>query len=96
MCVRTKLGTTWLDNIHCVTGANQMTGTPLTLVDWLGGPTIAFITKDPLLSSINYVPGNDTWSLSNLVESKISTHPSSRLTSITWLSGTCKYILSVA
>ncbi|TVY78499.1 hypothetical protein LSUE1_G005940 [Lachnellula suecica] len=88
LCVQTKLGTTWLDTLRCVTGANQMTGTPLALLDWVGGPSIAFITKGYLLSSINYVPGNDTWILSNLVDQKIQTHRSSKLASVTWLNGT--------
>jgi hypothetical protein len=92
ICIRTKLGTIWLDKIRCVEGANPKSLTPLTICDWIGGPSGAFINTDGYLSSINYVPKNDTWVLSSLADQKIAPHQKSRLASVTWLNGTSIWI----
>ena len=60
ICIRTKLGTVWLDSIRCVERANPKPFTPLTRCDWIGGPSVAFINTDGYLSSMNHDPKNDT------------------------------------
>jgi hypothetical protein len=37
ICIRTKSGTEWL-NVQCLEGATPLVDTPLTVLDWLGGP----------------------------------------------------------
>jgi hypothetical protein len=37
LCIRTKSGEDWL-NVQCLEGANPRSDTPLTVLDWLGGP----------------------------------------------------------
>lgn len=88
ICIRTNMRNVWLDSIRCVEGANPKSGTPLTLCDWIGGPSGAFINTDNHLSMINYVPKNDTWILSSLAEQRITPHPKSELASIPWRNGT--------
>jgi len=56
LCVKTKLGATWLLNVDCVDGAKPKKNTPITLVDWLGGPSIGYLTEENYLSSINFAP----------------------------------------
>ena len=57
LCIRTKSGNDWL-NVQCLEGANPRADTPLTVLDWLGGPSIYFITADNLLSGIDHMPLN--------------------------------------
>jgi hypothetical protein len=57
ICIRTKSGEDWL-NVQCLEGANPRAGTPLTVLDWLGGPSIYFITADNYLSGIDHMPLN--------------------------------------
>lgn len=92
VCIRTKLGSVWLDSIRCVEGASPKPLSPLTICDWIGGPSGAFINTDGYLSSINYVPKNDTWVLSSLADQKITPHSKSKLASVTWLNGTSIWI----
>lgn len=37
ICIRSMSGTDWLD-VQCIEGANPRADTPLTVLDWLGGP----------------------------------------------------------
>lgn len=92
ICIRTKLGSVWLDSIRCVEGASPKPLSPLTVCDWIGGPSGAFINADGYLSSIDYVPKNDTWVLSALADQKITPHPESKLASVTWLNGTSLWL----
>jgi hypothetical protein len=90
-CIRTKLGNDWL-NVQCLDGANPRSDSPLTVLDWLGGPSIYFITTDNYLSGINYIPLNDTWKLSTLRPQNRLTHPQSQLSSVTWFNGTSSWL----
>jgi hypothetical protein len=92
ICVRTKSGEDWLNNVQCVFGANPKPNTPVTILDWLGGPSIYFITIDNFLSGIDNVPSNDTWKLSILAMENTPTHPLSQLASVTWLNGTSAWL----
>jgi Fungal fucose-specific lectin len=92
ICIQEKLGTTWLSGTSCVEGANPKSLTPLTICDWLGGPTGVFINTDGYLSSINNVPENNSWILSSLADQMIAPHPKSKLASLTWLNGTAIWI----
>jgi hypothetical protein len=91
ICVRTKSGNDWLD-VQCLEGANPRADTPLTVLDWLGGPSIYFITADNFLSGIDHMPLNDTWKFSTLRDQKRPTHPQSQLASITWFNGTSSWV----
>ncbi|CZR50163.1 uncharacterized protein PAC_00035 [Phialocephala subalpina] len=91
LCVRTKSGTDWL-NVQCLGGANPRADTPLTVLDWLGGPSIYFITADNLLSGIDHMPLNDTWKFSTLRDQKRPTHKRSQLASVTWFNGTSAWV----
>jgi hypothetical protein len=75
ICVRTKSGEDWLNNVQCVLGANPKPNTPVTILDWLGGPSIYFTTTNNFLSGIDNVPSNDTWKLSILALENTPTHP---------------------
>jgi hypothetical protein len=69
LCIRTKSGEDWL-NVQCLEGANPRSDTPLTVLDWLGGPSIYFITADNFLSGIDHMPVNGkAYSQSNLLAS---------------------------
>jgi hypothetical protein len=57
ICIRTKSGTNWL-NVQCLEGANPRADTPLAFLDWLGGPSIYFITADNFLSGLDHMPLN--------------------------------------
>jgi hypothetical protein len=92
ICVRTKSGSVWLNNVQCVEGANPIPNTPITVLDWLGGPSIYFIAKGNLLSGIDNIPKNNSWRLSSLASQKIGTHPLSQLGSVTWLNGTSAWV----
>jgi hypothetical protein len=92
LCVKTKLGAAFLPQIRCIEGTNAKEATPIAIVDWLGGPTIVFITKDNYLAGYNHVPTNDTWVLSPLGKANVTVHPQSQLSSVTWLNGTSMWI----
>lgn len=83
ICTRTHSGRSWNNDVQCVEGANQKPNSPLTILDWVGGPSIYFITTDNHLSGIDYIPRNDTWVLSPLRSHKIPTHDLSQLASVT-------------
>ncbi|KAE8446592.1 hypothetical protein EG329_011785 [Mollisiaceae sp. DMI_Dod_QoI] len=91
LCVRTKSGNDWL-NVQCLEGANPRADTPLTVLDWLGGPSIYFITADNFLSGIDHMPLNDTWKFSTLRDQKRPTHKQSQLASVTWFNGTSSWL----
>lgn len=87
ICIQTQ----WLNdssNFQCLDRANPRSDSPLTVLDWLGGPSIYFITTDNYLSGIDYIPLNDTWKLSTLRAQNRLTHPRSQLSSVTWFNGT--------
>lgn len=92
ICIRDKWGSSWLNSVQCVEGANPKPNTPITVLDWLGGPSICFITADNFLSGIDHVPQNDTWKLSSLASQKRTTHNLSQLASVTWLNGTSSWL----
>jgi hypothetical protein len=91
ICIRTKSVPDWL-NVQGLEGANPRADTPLTVLDWLGGPSIYFITADNLLSGIDHMPINDTWKFSTLRNQKRPTHPQSQLASVTWFNGTSSWL----
>jgi hypothetical protein len=92
LCIQTRIGTTWLSGIRCVEGANPKPLTPLSICDWIGGPSGIFLNTDGYLSSINYVPQNDSWILSSLAGQMIAPHQKSKLASLTWLNGTSLWV----
>jgi hypothetical protein len=92
ICIRSKSGDDWLDNVQCVFGANPKSNTPVTILDWIGGPSIYFITTDNTLSGIDNVPANNTWKLSIMAAQMTPTHPLSQLASVTWLNGTSAWL----
>ena len=92
LCVRTKSGSSWLNNVQCVEGADPKPNTPIAVLDWLGGPSIYYITTSNTLSGIDNVPQNDTWKLSSLAAEKMPTHPQSQLAAVTWLNGTSSWV----
>ncbi|KAI9855036.1 MAG: hypothetical protein M1813_000580 [Trichoglossum hirsutum] len=87
LCIRTE-DPSWRNSVQCVEGADPKKGTPLTMLDWIGGPTVFFVTARNFLSSIDNAYTNDTWKLSNLIDSRIEVHEQSQLASITFLNGT--------
>ena len=91
ICIRTLSQNEW-SNVQCLGGANPRADTPLTVLDWLGGPSIYFITADNLLSGIDHMPVNDTWKFSSLRDQKRPTHPQSQLSSVTWFNGTSSWL----
>ncbi|KAE9374738.1 hypothetical protein N431DRAFT_372589 [Stipitochalara longipes BDJ] len=91
ICIRTESSNEW-SNVQCLDGANPRADTPLTVLDWLGGPSIYFITTDNLLSGIDHMPVNDTWKFSTLRDQKRPTHPQSQLSSVTWFNGTSSWL----
>jgi hypothetical protein len=42
---------------------------PLTILDWVGGPSIYFFTNDNMISGIDHVPSNDSWIISSISSS---------------------------
>lgn len=92
ICIRTKESGMWWGSVQCVEGANPKPNSPITMLDWLGGPSIYFIDKDNHLSGIDNSPTNDTWSLSLVAESKTLVHNMSQLASVTWLNYTSSWL----
>ena len=91
ICVRTESQNEW-SNVQCLDGANPRADTPLTVLDWLGGPSIYFINADNYLSGIDYIPPDDTWQFSTVRDQKRLTHPHSQLSSVTWFNGTSSWL----
>ena len=91
ICIRTESQNEW-SNVQCLDGANPRADTPLTVLDWLGGPSIYFITADNFLSGIDNMPVNDTWKFSTVRDQKRPTHPQSQLASVTWFNGTSSWL----
>ncbi|KAI9764646.1 MAG: hypothetical protein M1840_008143 [Geoglossum simile] len=92
ICIRTKSKGHWRANIQCVEGANPKNNTPLTMLDWLGGPSIYFFTAKNRLSGIDYIPKNDSWRLSSIAGYGITVHDQSHLASVTWRNGTSAWL----
>jgi hypothetical protein len=92
ICVRTKSKGHWRANIQCIEGANPKNNTPLTMLDWLGGPSIYFFTTKNRLSGIDYVPISDSWRLSSIVSFGIAVGSQSQLASMTWRNGTSAWL----
>lgn len=92
ICIRMKLKGAWRSNIQCVEGANPKTNTPLTMLDWLGGPSVYFINSKNRLSGIDYIPKTDSWRLSCIANFKIAVHEQSQLASMTWRNGTSAWL----
>lgn len=91
ICIRTKTENDWL-RVQCLEGANPRTDIPLTILDWLGGPSIYFITADGYLSGIDHVPANDTWKFSPVRSTIRLAQLQSQLSSVTWLNGTSAWL----
>ncbi|KAG9238450.1 hypothetical protein BJ875DRAFT_48784 [Amylocarpus encephaloides] len=92
LCIKTKLGSSFTPQVRCIENSNAKDDTPLTICDWLGGPTVVYITKDNHLAGFDYVPVNDSWVPSLITTNTVPVHPSSRLSSVTWLNGTSMWI----
>ena len=92
ICIRVKSGPTWRDNVQCVEGANPLPNSPITILDWLGGPSIYFFTADHILSGIDHIPQNNSWRFSSVTNHNILVHNQSQIASLTWLNGTSAWI----
>ncbi|KAH0543167.1 hypothetical protein FGG08_002512 [Glutinoglossum americanum] len=92
LCIRTKSEPIWRNSVECVEGVNPKINTPLTMLDWMGGPSIYFLSADGTLSGIDYIPKNDTWKPSSINEHKIKAHDLSQIASLTWSNGTSAWI----
>jgi hypothetical protein len=92
ICIRVKSESSWHHNVQCVEGLNPLPNTPLTMLDWIGGPSIYFFTADFLLSGIDYVPFKDSWRFSSVINNKIRVHNQSQIASATWQNGTSVWI----
>lgn len=92
ICIRSRTGSTWNENVRCVTNANPLHKSPYTILDWLGGPSIYFISSSNTISGIDYVPQNDTWKLSSIVNHKIQVNAQSKIASVTWLNGSSSWL----
>ncbi|KAI9853750.1 MAG: hypothetical protein M1813_001818 [Trichoglossum hirsutum] len=92
ICIRTKSESQWHSNAQCIEGMKVKTNSPLTILDWFGGPSIYFFTPDDYLSGIDYIPGKDSWRLSSVSENKTKVHSQSQIASVTWLNGTSSWV----
>ncbi|KAI9773255.1 MAG: hypothetical protein M1839_002167 [Geoglossum umbratile] len=92
LCIRAKSGPTWRQTVQCVASTNAKGGTPLTMLDWIGGPSIFYLTNDNLLSGIDHVPKNDTWRVSSIAKYKVKAHALSQLGSVACLNGTSAWV----
>ncbi|KAE9362645.1 hypothetical protein N431DRAFT_144619 [Stipitochalara longipes BDJ] len=91
ICIRTESESGWLD-VRCLEGANPRSDTPITVLDWLCGPSIYFTSADNNLSGVDHMPLKDTWQLSMLRDQKKPAHRQSQLTSATWFNGTSSWL----
>jgi hypothetical protein len=94
LCIRSKTGSTWKNIVQCVDDVvvNPKPNTPLTMLDWIGGPSFFFLTTENCLSGVNYSPQNDTWTLSSISKYQIKAHDQSQLASVAWLNGTSAWV----
>lgn len=94
LCLRKKSDKAWLSNVQCITSKNvrPKADSPVSVLDWVGGPSIYFITEKNMLSGIDWVPQNSTWKLSSLAAQKKMVHKQSQLSSVTWLNGTSAWL----
>jgi len=92
VCIRTKMGSSWRNAVQCVQDTHAKSRTPLTMLDWIGGPSIYFFTSDNMLTGIDHVPKNDTWRISSVVNHKIRVHDRSQIASGTRMNGTSAWI----
>ena len=72
-----------MSNVQCMDGFHPKPGTPLTMLDWIGGPSIYFLTPDNYVSGIDHAQTNDTWKLSSVVKQKLKTNHLSQISSAT-------------
>ena len=79
-------------NVQCVDGAHPKPGTPLTMLNGIGGPSIYFVTPDNYVSGIDHAQTNNTWKLSSVIKQKLKTHHLSQISSVTWVNGTSSWI----
>ena len=94
LCIRKKSGTAWLSNVLCITDkdVNPKPDSPVTVLDWIGEPSVFFITADDKLGGIDWVPHSSSWKMSNLVTQKREVSKRSQLASVTWLNGTSAWL----
>ncbi|KAH7370129.1 hypothetical protein BKA65DRAFT_487723 [Rhexocercosporidium sp. MPI-PUGE-AT-0058] len=94
LCIRKKSDKVWLGNVQCITSENvgPKPDSPVSVLDWVGGPSIYFITEENMLSGIDWVPQNSTWKLSSLAAQKKLVYKQSQLASVTWLNGTSAWL----
>ncbi|KAG4438271.1 hypothetical protein IFR05_006253 [Cadophora sp. M221] len=94
LCIRKKSDNAWLSKVQCITSKNvrPKPDSPVSVLDWVGGPSIYFITEKNMLSGIDWVPQNSTWKLSSLAAQKKMVHKQSQLASVTWLNGTSAWL----
>ncbi|KAH0565861.1 hypothetical protein GP486_000739 [Trichoglossum hirsutum] len=91
LCVRRE-DSSWESSVQCVEGADPKKNSPLTMLDWIGGPSIFFISSHNFLSSIDIAYTNDTMKLTNLIDSKVKVHEQSQLASVAFLNGTSGWV----
>lgn len=94
LCIRKKSDTAWLSNVLCITDkdVNPKSDSPVTVLDWIGGPSVFFVTEDDKLGGIDWVPHSSSWKMSNLVAQKREVSKRSQLASVTWLNGTSAWL----
>jgi hypothetical protein len=92
ICIRTKSGSSWRNNVQCVEGTKAKSNTGLTMMDWVAGPSIYFITRDNFLSGIDHIPKNDSWRISSVRDYKVRVHERSQIASSTRLNGTSAWV----
>ena len=88
ICIRVKSGTMWHNNIRCVEGTNAMPNSPITILDWLGGPSIYYFTANHFVAGIDYIPNTDSWKFSSVNSQKFLAHNQSQIASLAWSNAT--------
>jgi hypothetical protein len=93
ICVRAK-SDSWSNNVQCIEGANSLPDSPLTFLDWVGGPSIYYFNNQHILSGINLIPNpqRDAWQSSTIVNSNLTVHNQSQIASFAWHNGKSPWV----
>jgi hypothetical protein len=87
-----EFGQPWQTNVQCISGLDIMDNSPIVMLDWIGGPSIYWISKNSTLTGIDHVPSDNSWKISSVASQHRQTSNTTQLQAVTWLYGTSAWL----
>jgi hypothetical protein len=88
----TKSGSPWLKSAQNLDARSPIAASPVTVLDWPGGPSVYYITRENINHSINRSSWSDTWRFSSEPNYDEVPRSFSQLESVLWLNGTSAWV----